>query len=112
RSVKVSLAYHDQMCERLFGITKPVDTAATNRTFYDQLFNSSVRNIFFTNGSNDPWSNLSLTDQSPSAGANPALKLLTIAGAAHCDDLGVRSSAALTQARTQFNVLVGQWLSE
>ncbi|MBC7397761.1 MAG: septum formation initiator, partial [Bdellovibrionales bacterium] len=47
RSVKVSLAYHDQMCERLFGITKPVDTAATNRTFYDQLFNSSVRNIFF-----------------------------------------------------------------
>ncbi len=112
RSAQITQAYHDSVCERLFGIKKPVDTAATNRTFYDQLFNSSVKNIYFTNGANDPWLNLSLTEQSPNAGTNPNLKLFTIAGASHCDDLGSRASPALTQARTEFRTLVGKWLSE
>ncbi len=112
RSSQITLPYHDDVCKRLFGLTASVDTAKTNKTFYDQLFDSKVKNIFFTNGANDPWSNLSLTTVSADANRNQQLKLYTIAGAAHCDDLGGRDSPSLKEARDEFDKLMKEWLSE
>ncbi len=110
RSQRITLDYHNQVCNHLFGLTTPVNDNATNAKFYNNLFAAGVNNIFFTNGSNDPWSNLSLN--TVTAAANPALKLFTIAGAAHCDDMGSRMSAALTEARTDFDAMVRGWLAK
>jgi pimeloyl-ACP methyl ester carboxylesterase len=112
RSSQITLQYHNDVCNRLFGLTTQVNTERTNDKYYRQLFSPSTTNIFFTNGSNDPWSNLSILSGSVDASSNPALKFFTISGAAHCDDLGSRFSTALSQARDQFDVLVKQWLSE
>lgn len=112
RSSQISLQYHHDVCKRLFGITQPVNVQKTNSEFYYNLFNYDVKNIYFTNGANDPWSNLSLTQKNPDAGSNPGIKFFTISGASHCDDLGSRVSSALDQARGQFDQLVNQWLSE
>lgn len=112
RSSSITLQYHNNVCKRLFGLMTPVNVNQTNRTFYNNLFGAGVKNIFFTNGSNDPWSNLSITEKNPNAESNPGLKFFTISGSAHCDDLGSRVSTALTQARSEFDLLVGQWISE
>jgi pimeloyl-ACP methyl ester carboxylesterase len=112
RSSQLTLEYHNNVCKRLFGLTTPVNTDRTNSKYYNQLFNAGTKNIYFTNGSNDPWSNLSITENTSGTSSNPALKVFTIAGAAHCDDLGSRFSTALGQARDQFDSLVQQWLSE
>ncbi|MBS1960323.1 MAG: hypothetical protein JST80_12675 [Bdellovibrionales bacterium] len=107
RSTRIDEQYHNDSCDRLFGIKTPVDTATTNKNFYEKLFDSTTKNIFFTNGSNDPWSNLSITATSE---ANPLLKFFVIDGSAHCDDLGSRMSSALTLARDQFKALVADWI--
>jgi pimeloyl-ACP methyl ester carboxylesterase len=112
RSARIDLAYHNDACNRLFGIKAQVDADRTNRTYYQRLFDSGVKNIYFTNGSNDPWSNLSLTDASATQGVNPGLQLFVIQGAAHCDDLGRRVSSALGMARNQFDQLFSKWISE
>ena len=111
RSAQITLPYHQEACKRLFGITAPVDTGLTNRTFFDHLASPQVTRIFFTNGMNDPWSNLSLNSSSATASANPNLDFMSIAGAAHCDDLGSRDSPELKAARAHFDVLVNQWLT-
>jgi len=112
RSSSITLQYHNNACKRLFGLTTPVNVNQTNATFYNNLFGAGVKNIFFTNGSNDPWSNLSINEKNPNAESNPGLKFFTIAGSAHCDDLGSRISVALTQARTEFDQLLNRWISE
>ena len=112
RSSQITLQYHNDVCKRLFGLTVPVNVKKTNGTFYNNLFDAGVKNIFFTNGSNDPWSNLSITAKNPNAESNPGLKFFTISGSAHCDDLGSRMSAALQEARTEFDTFVGQWIAE
>jgi pimeloyl-ACP methyl ester carboxylesterase len=111
RSQQITLQFQNEECTKMFGLNSMVDTAATNAKFFNQLSNKNVTNIFFTNGSNDPWSTLSLTDQSATASANPALKFFTILDASHCEDLGNTASNALAQARNEFVALASQWLS-
>ena len=112
RSSKIDLAYHNEACERLFGIKNPVNTDRTNREYYSKLFEAGVKNIYFTNGANDPWSNLSLTDETQAQQANPGLNLFLITGSSHCDDLGSRINSALTEARSRFEDFFVKWLSE
>ncbi len=112
RSQQITLQYHNEACDRLFGIKIPVNAARTNQNFYSRLFQNGVNQIHFTNGANDPWSNLSLTDAAATTNANPGLSLFLIPGASHCDDLGGTLTAALSQARSQFEVLFQRWISE
>ena len=110
RSQQLTLDYHNSVCKRLFNIDTQVDTERTNRVYYKNLFDKTTTGIFFTNGQNDPWSNLSIIESNPDSSLNPALPFFTIPGAAHCDDLGRRVSDGLTKAREQFTSLVGEWL--
>jgi len=112
RSSRIDLAYHHEACARLFGLKKPVNTDQTNRRYYAKLLEKNTDRIYFTNGSNDPWSNLSFTDESWLKEKNPGLDLFLIPGASHCDDLGSRMFSALNEARTRFESLVSGWLSE
>ncbi len=110
RSQLITLDFHNRICDKLFGIKTQVNDRATNLKYYEPLFSPSTTHIYFTNGSNDPWSNLSITPSNPRATANPGIQFFLIGGSAHCDDLGSRVSTALNQARDQFSMLVDQWI--
>ena len=112
RSARIDLPYHNDACNRLFGLKTQVDADRTNRDFYAGLFNGGTSRIYFTNGNNDPWSNLSLIDAGAVQASNPGLTVFLIGGASHCDDLGGRVTAALGQARSQFEQLFASWIRD
>ncbi len=112
RSSRIDLAYHRNVCKRLFGLTVPPDADGANRESYDPLRDPKTSQIFFTNGSSDPWLRLSLATENGNA-TNPNVTYSTILGAAHCDDMGNNrptDSASLRDARTKFSDLLGDWL--
>ena len=109
RSTQINLKAHYGVCKRLFNLDAQVNLDRTNDRFYRELGRGSVNHIFFTNGSNDPWSNLSITDSERTMG-NRELKFFLIPGAAHCDDLGTRVSDGLDTARKEFKTLMKSWL--
>jgi len=112
RSKRIDLAYHREACQKLFGLTVPANTSRTNSLYFHPLFLFSTTNILFTNGSDDPWSNLSLNAQS--AQQNPGIDFFLIDGAAHCDDLRANAasdSVELKKSRSLFQKLVDQWLA-
>jgi len=113
RSKLVNPAYHNELCRRLYGIEAPVDTNHINYEFYAPLLDASTTNIFFPNGSRDPWMNLSIAHELGNA-TNPNTFAVTIEGAAHCDDLRgpkLSDSDALKGARTKFLELAKGWLA-
>ncbi|WP_333663268.1 S28 family serine protease [Legionella steelei] len=112
RSSLINLDYHHQICQRLFGLTQPVNTTELNNTLYTPLMDILTSNIYFTNGENDPWSTLSLAEKNGNA-INPKLTYQLIAGAAHCDDLhspSVLDSDSLKSARSTMESLLAEWL--
>lgn len=112
RSKFINLDYHHNVCRRLFGLTMPADTNYINNHFYQPLFSPATKNIYFTNGSVDPWSTLSMTVGNGNA-TNLNLYYLTIDGAAHCDDLRTpkdTDSDALKTARQVLSSLITEWL--
>lgn len=112
RSSRIDLNYYRHVCQRLFGLTVPVDTQKTNALYYTPLLNETTSNIFFTNGANDPWSTLSMTEINGN-NTNPNLDYFLIEGAAHCDDLRApksSDSAAVKSARSQLEALMTKWL--
>ena len=115
RSAQITLPFHFAMCRQLFGLARDLDTAPKNRDYYEPLLGrdkvGSASHIYFTNGASDPWQFLSITRERGNA-LNPALNYRTIAGAAHCDDLGAGGSVAVREAKDEFARLVSSWLAE
>ncbi len=112
RSNLIDLAYHHQVCQRLFGLNQPAQTASLNNTFYYPLMDALVSNIYFTNGENDPWSLLSLAEKNGNA-VNEKLNYYLIEGGAHCDDLhtpNAADSTSLQEARKTMESLITTWL--
>ena len=111
RSAKITKSYHDEACRRLFGEQMvPVNDGATNDFFYAPLLRPEVSHIFFTNGSEDPWSNLSITLERGNGQSNINIELRTLAGAAHCDDLASSGSQSVASAQARFRELAALWL--
>lgn len=112
RSSLINIDYYRNGCKRLFGKDFTTAIDQTNQTYYQPLFNHVVTNIYFTNGSTDPWSNLSMTIENGNS-TNKNLTYYTIAGAAHCDDLHPAKesdSAELKLARQKLNELLSLWV--
>ena len=112
RSKLINLEYHRDVCRRLFGIETPTDTHKINDAFYLPLLQKSTSQIFFTNGSTDPWINLSIAEQNGNT-LNSNTSHMTIEGAAHCDDLRspkTSDSEFLKAARSRFVDLVREWI--
>lgn len=113
RSSLINLDYHRKICQRLFGLNEPANTASLNNTFYFPLMDELVTNIYFTNGANDPWSTLSLAEKNGNA-INSKLTYSLIEGAAHCDDLrtpNATDSESLINARNTMMNLLQIWLN-
>lgn len=112
RSPWINQEYHDGICLRLFGLKQPPDTQKTNRLFYLPLFLPETSQIFFTNGSRDPWIHLSIAKENNNL-TNSQTQAITIEGAAHCDDLRApkeEDSFNLQETRLQFLELAKRWL--
>ena len=114
RSSLVNAEYFRKVCKRLFGITAKADTNYINHTFYQPLMSPTSSHIFFTNGSTDPWSLLSMSLNNGNA-TNKNNDYLVIEGAAHCDDLRAphpgKDSVELQQARLKLSELIATWLT-
>lgn len=112
RSSLINLEYHRHVCQRLFGLKAPADTNSINNTYYYPLMDELVSNIFFTNGENDPWSNLSIAEKNGNA-INSNLTYHLIEGAAHCEDLHTpndKDSESLSKAREIMTSLLAKWI--
>jgi hypothetical protein len=112
RSSLINLDYHRQVCQRLFGIKKPANTERVNQSYYYPLMSDLVSQIYFTNGEQDPWSTLSMTEQNGNT-MNSQLTYQLILGAAHCADLHQpknNDSESLKKTRQIMNDLLVKWL--
>jgi pimeloyl-ACP methyl ester carboxylesterase len=112
RSSRINPAYYQRLCQRLFGLDQPVDISKTNAQFYQPLLSPTTSQILFTNGSQDPWSLLGISEANGNA-TNPNTTTFRIEGAAHSDDLRpalVGDSAVLKEARALFRALATEWL--
>lgn len=77
--------------------------AETRATYFDPIMAGKATNILFVNGSEDPWSTLSLTD--PSA-LPPGIDVLVVRGGSHCEDLSNLDKGMLSgvfEAHLKFN---------
>lgn len=111
RSTRINLNYHRGVCKRLFGLETPVDTSKINDEFFKPLLSTGTSAIVFTNGEQDPWSKLSMSAEDS---IQSDIKLFTIAGGAHCDDLAPprsTDSQALQKARRGFSVELKEWMN-
>lgn len=106
RSKSVNAQYHINACKRLFNINfAGVDH--TNHKYFEPLLLPQAKNIFFTNGEDDPWMILSLITIS-----NPKLDSIIIKGAAHCNDLHSSGTTYVEEAKEKFRSTAKLWLSE
>jgi pimeloyl-ACP methyl ester carboxylesterase len=111
RSARINPAYHRHLCERIFGFDQPVNTDEINQNFLKAVLQGS--NILLSNGSQDPWSILSILPGSPLASENANLQTYLVDQGSHCSDLvspTSHDSASLIQARQTFTDLATSWL--
>ncbi|MGK5082515.1 S28 family serine protease [Bdellovibrionota bacterium FG-1] len=113
RSANLNADYDRGLCKRFFGLNSIADEAATNAKYYQPLLDpAQTSRILFTNGSVDPWSELSITHQRGND-VNANTFSAMIDGKAHCSDLyGPNSDdpLSLTRARQQFLDVAAQWV--
>jgi pimeloyl-ACP methyl ester carboxylesterase len=110
RSPLISAAYHDAVCDRLFGPGLRAQVDRMNQTFYEPLLSPDTStNIFFTNGSNDPWKALSITSEIGND-VNPKHEYFMLSNEAHCDDLGSNASAAVKDSQKLFVRFATDWI--
>lgn len=110
RSTRIDLPYHEELCRRFFGDSSLADDAAHNQRFAEPLL-SSASNIFFTNGSTDPWIHLSVSPEEAKE-RNEQIESVVIEGGSHCTDLRARSiqdSESLRRTRQRFLELATEW---
>lgn len=107
RSSQIDLAYHEEVCDRLYNIPMGTD-GALNDKYYFTLFEPAASNIIWTNGGNDPWQTLSVTEYTDRS--NPAFELYMMEGAAHCNDLRIGSIPSVGVAQKKMEVTISGWL--
>lgn len=106
RSARIDLRYHNKVCNRLYNISMGND-GALNEEWYLPLFNPETSRIIFSNGSNDPWLNLSVNDLS----GNQEFDILLMEGAAHCNDLKLATNLpSVIAAHARMEKIFSEWL--
>jgi hypothetical protein len=111
RSHLIDMDYHRNGCVRMFGLDQTGSEKAMNAKFYLPLLAASTSNILFTNGSEDPWSNLSITPKNGND-TNISTKTFVIEGGAHCSDLTAAKTPNVVAANDLFLQLAQGWLKQ
>lgn len=108
RSSRIDLAYHDEVCNRLYKSPMGTD-GALNDEWYLPLFNPETSRIIFTNGSNDPWLRLSVVEGGELS--NASFDLFMMEGAAHCNDLRLATNLpSVLAAHASMERIISNWL--
>lgn len=106
-------AYSQDICRRLFSITNEPDIKSLENIYYLPLLDENMtQRIYFSNGTNDPWSRMSLIDDNHNT-TNKKLDYVSIEGGSHCNDLrpnGMNDSDSLQAAIAKMDELIGRWL--
>lgn len=111
RSALINADYHRNICKRLFNLDVSGNEKYINATYYMPLLDSNLAsNIFYTNGSTDPWLNLSIAPENKND-VNASTPSFTMEGAAHCSDLGHGALEDVKKGRQLFVELSKQWLA-
>ncbi|ESS30306.1 serine carboxypeptidase s28 protein [Toxoplasma gondii VEG] len=122
RSHLIDLDWHMRMCNALFplpsGSKFSTDVVAeTNVWSGDKLVAGvgAATNIHFTNGENDPWAPLSVTEVSPVVVDRQGLSSFTIQDGSHCNDFyayGGTEPVAVTEAKARIQNAIRAWLED
>jgi pimeloyl-ACP methyl ester carboxylesterase len=107
-------ALHGVFCRDTFGIQGIDQADATNAKYYSRLFSPDTTRIIFTNGSNDPWSTLSITKDTPEA-LERDVHAIVIQGTSHTWDLFEPKAddlPALKAAREATDDIILRWLDD
>jgi hypothetical protein len=111
RSSRVNMAYHRDHCKQVFGTDVFPDTESTN--IYYGAANPKGTNIFYANGSQDPWQRASVLKT-----LDPTQPEMTIEchKCGHCVDLrgcpGGCPGESFQKARDLIAAYVSNWLAE
>lgn len=102
----ITQQYWSDQCQQLVSLQP--DITDTRSEFVDALGRGDVSNVYFVNGSLDPWSSLSYTDSSAPAG----LTTFVVATGSHCEDLQSLTTdlvLGVFKAHKQFHDLAVEW---
>ena len=103
------------LCLQVFGVSQTINDSTYNEANYNPFVvagANSASQILFTNGSDDPWSALSIEQQS---NQNPNIATQAIPGAGHHFDLNYpdpSDTQAVIEARALFETLAKTWLQD
>eukprot|EP01094_Clydonella_sp_ATCC50884_P020137 TRINITY_DN4116_c0_g1_i4.p1 TRINITY_DN4116_c0_g1~~TRINITY_DN4116_c0_g1_i4.p1 ORF type:complete len:210 (-),score=44.84 TRINITY_DN4116_c0_g1_i4:298-927(-) len=108
RSRRVDLAYHLEVCARLFSAPLRPDTAEINISRGGKGIGGTQ--ILFTNGLADPWKELSILDDAPFDGR---VRAVTMEGEAHCANWrpSEHDSKAVSAARQAERDIISKYTS-
>jgi pimeloyl-ACP methyl ester carboxylesterase len=110
RSSLINAQYHKNICKRLFGLNISGNEKVMNEKYYYPLLNpQSASNILFTNGSQDPWMNLSIAIENKND-LNKNTSFLTMKGASHCNDLQISNLTDVVAGKELFIKSSQDWL--
>ncbi len=112
RSQRLNMDYMKKGCERAFGKAFHSGTALTNARYFEPMMHARESSeIYFTNGSLDPWSPLGIADEL-GTWKNRRIYATMIAGSSHCDDLSYSrkdKTLALQNAAATLQLLLEKW---
>jgi pimeloyl-ACP methyl ester carboxylesterase len=100
--------YWRDRCQELVGTAPAI--ASTRAAYVEPILRGEVSNLFFVNGSLDPWSSLSLTD---ARSAPAGVTAFVVQTGSHCEDLDnltQDSVLGVFQAHKRFHDLARAWL--
>jgi hypothetical protein len=101
-------SYWSNVCQSWAGLAPAIDQ--TRASYFADINNGLVSNLFFVNGTLDPWSALSYAWQEQ---APQGVTVSTVVGGSHCSDLsnlGPDSPPDVVAAHHTFRQLASQWL--
>ncbi len=112
RSQRLNMEYMIKGCERLFKTSFHSGAQLTNERYFEPLLNAhDSSEIYFTNGSLDPWMPLGIALENGNW-VNRRNYALMIAGSSHTDDLSFKrrnKSLALQNAAATIQLLLQKW---
>ncbi|CBZ50362.1 protein F23B2.12, partially confirmed by transcript evidence, related [Neospora caninum Liverpool] len=123
RSRLIDLNWHLRMCDALFPLpsgskfsTDVVDETNVWSGDKHVVGVGAATNIHFTNGENDPWAPLSVTEISPFVTERQGLSSFTIKNGSHCNDFYAYEDGTeplpVTEAKARIQRAIRLWLED
>ncbi len=112
RSQRLNMDYMNKGCERLFGKGFHSGVEESNERYFEPMLNRHLASeIYFTNGSLDPWMPLGIALENGNW-SNNHIYAFMIDGSSHADDLSYKrrnKTLALQNAAATLQILLEKW---